>query len=372
MINDKCLRILVVDDTAVYRMIMSEILSGLPGVEVVGTAHNGKAAMSRIAVLKPNLLVLDIMMPEMDGLEVLNRIKTEARDVGAIMLSAASRDGGDITMKALELGAFDFIPKPETGSLEENKKAIKNTIGPMLKAFARQKEIKSILSKIPPSPQTRPRNMAPGDGQDVIQRMKSLAGHTRQKSKAVAIGISTGGPKALGEMMPALPPDLGVPIFIAQHMPPVFTRSLANKLDSECALRVKEAQDGEPAIPNTVYIAPGGKQMKVAGGADQRSKIVRITNDPPENSCRPSADYLFRSIALHYGGRATGVIMTGMGSDGTLGLKLMKEKGATVIAQDEKTCVVYGMPKESAEAEIVDVIAPLNRIAQEICRTVKG
>ena len=175
----------------------------------------------------------------------------------------------------------------------------------------------------------------------------------------------------MARMMPKIPSGLGVPILIVQHMPPIFTQSLASSLSSKCRIEVKEAVDGEPVKPGAALIAPGGKQMKVVAGADGKNRVVKITHDPPENSCKPSVDYLFRSVAHHYVGRATGVIMTGMGSDGTLGLKLMKRNGATIIAQDEASCVVYGMPKEPVEAGIVNVVAPLDKIADEIVRTVK-
>ncbi len=371
MINNKFLQILVVDDTVVYRKIVSDILAELPDVEVVGVAHNGKIAISKIASMKPDLLTLDIEMPEMNGLEVLEYMKTESPDVGAIMLSSLTQQGGEMTMKALELGAFDFIPKPQTGSLEENKKAIKNAITPMLKAFARRKEIKSILKgKHPPSlAMAKKKQTLPSSG--VVQPMSAITTQKRGKSEIVAIGISTGGPNALARMLPKIPGDLNSPILIVQHMPPIFTLSLANTLNSKSTIEVKEAADGERIRANTALIAPGGRQMKIVAGADGKSRIVRITDDPPENSCKPSVDYLFRSIAYHYVGRATGVIMTGMGSDGTLGLKLMKRNGATIIAQDEESCIVYGMSKEPIEAGIVDVIAPLDKIADEICRSVK-
>jgi two-component system chemotaxis response regulator CheB len=187
----------------------------------------------------------------------------------------------------------------------------------------------------------------------------------------VAIGVSTGGPAALAQMLPKFSGDLGVPLLIVQHMPPVFTQSLALSLDAKCALKVQEAADGMPILPNVALIAPGGKQMKVAAGPEPGRKIVRITNDPPENNCRPSVDYLFRSLAEHYKEQITAVIMTGMGSDGTAGLKFLKSQGAAIIAQDEATCVVYGMPREPTEAGIVDVVAPLSTLATEICRTIK-
>ena len=365
------LRVLVVDDTVVYRKIVSDALAELPGVEVVGTANNGKIAMSKIASLKPDLLTLDIEMPEMNGLEVLAHMKAEAPDVGAIMLSTFTYKGGEMTMKALELGAFDFIPKPQTDSMAENMQAISNSLAPMLKAFARRQEIRRILKgKSASAEATSEKKIAP-DSAGVIQRMRAITGKKKTKSEIVGIGISTGGPNALAQIMPRLPSDLNAPILIVQHMPPVFTQSLANSLNSKCTIEVREAVDGEPVRPNTALIAPGGKQMKVMACADGKTRIVRITDDPPENSCKPSVDYLFRSIAHHYVGRATGVIMTGMGSDGTLGLKLMKRNRATVIAQDEETCVVYGMSKEPIESGIVDVVAPLDKIAEEICRTVR-
>jgi two-component system chemotaxis response regulator CheB len=172
-------------------------------------------------------------------------------------------------------------------------------------------------------------------------------------------------------MLPQLPGNLGVPVLIVQHMPPVFTKSLAASLDKKCALTVKEAVNGENILPNVVYIAPGGKQMKLVAGTDGQNRRIKITDDPPENSCRPSADYLFRSVADYYVGRATAVIMTGMGSDGTLGLGILKQKSAFIIGQDESTCIVYGMPKAPAELGYLDVVAPLGRIAEEIVKSVK-
>jgi len=338
----------------------------------VGTANNGKIAMSKIASLKPDILTLDIEMPEMNGLDVLARMRVEAPEVGAIVLSTLTHKGGDLTMQALDLGAFDFITKPDTGSMEESRKEIKNSLGLMLRAFSRRREIKSILKGKSSPPTADEKKYGEGSSESVVQRMRSLIGKKRAKAEVVGIGISTGGPKALSQMMPRIPHDINVPILIVQHMPAIFTQSLAKNLDSKCAIEVKEAVDGEPVQANKAFIAPGGKQMKVAASADGVNRIIRITDDPPENSCKPSVDYLFRSIAQHFVGRAAGVIMTGMGSDGSLGLKLMKRNGSTIIAQDESSCVVYGMPKKPIDDGIVDVVAPLDQIAEEIYRTVKG
>lgn len=370
MKNETDLRVLVVDDTILYRKVVADVLDEIPGVKVVGNAHNGKIAMKRIAELKPDLLTLDIEMPEMDGLSVLQKMATDAPQVGAIMLSAYTRKGSDMTMKALELGAFDFIPKPQTKTLQENRDELKKAITPMIKAFSRLREVRRILKgkqKKPFQRLTPDRKISAG-GTGVAKQPASV--HLFSKSRVVAIGISTGGPVALAHFLSELPADMGVPLLIAQHMPPLFTESLAKNLDRRCAITVKEAVDGEKMVSNTAYIAPGGKQMKVANDVFKKAKIIRITNDPPENGCAPSADYLFRSVADHFGGNATGVIMTGMGSDGTSGLQQMKEMGAFIIAQDEDSSVVYGMAKKPVEMGIVNVVAPLDQIAGHIRRTI--
>ena len=370
MQNETNLRVLVVDDTIVYRKVVADVLGELPGVVVVGSAHNGKIAMKKIAALKPDLLTLDIEMPEMDGLAVLRRMATDAPHVGAIMLSAYTREGSEMTLKALELGAFDFIPKPQTKSFQENRAELKKTITPVIKAFTRLREVRRILKGLPKNAYqgvTTARKIPPED-----RKIATLSAYTQTapRSRIVTIGISTGGPVALAHLLPELPAGLGAPLLIAQHMPPVFTESLARNLDRRCAIKVKEAVDGEKVVPNTAYIAPGGKQMKVANDVFKNTKIIRITNDPPENGCAPSADYLFRSVAEHFGGNATGVIMTGMGSDGTMGLQQMKEKGAFIIAQDEASSVVYGMAKKPVEMGIVNMVVPLDHISEQIRHTI--
>ena len=370
------IRVLVVDDTVVYRKAVTEVLSQFPQVEVVGTANNGRIAMSKIASLKPDLLTLDIEMPEMNGLDVLAALKKEAPDVSAIVVSTLTHKGGDLTMQALELGAFDYITKPETKSMEESKKEIKKSFDYMLKAFFRHLEMKRILKGKFPFTQPGHRKKTDDFNDRAVKRMATIRKKRLKTAKIeiVGIGVSTGGPKALSEMMPSIPPDLNVPILIVQHMPPIFTGSLAKSLDAKCNIEVREAVDGEVLQPNVALalIAPGGKQMKVVAGADGKSRIIRITDDPPVNSCKPSVDYLFKSIAQHFVGRAAGVIMTGMGSDGSAGLSLMKRNGSTIIAQDEISCVVYGMPKKAIDDGIVDIIAPLDKLAEEICNAVKG
>lgn len=364
----KKIRVLVVDDTIVYRKAVSDVLGEIPGVEVVGVAHNGKIALSKIRTLKPDLLTLDIEMPEMNGIEVLEHMQKEAPDVSAIMVSTLTTEGGEMTMKALELGAYDFLLKPSTTNIADSKRQLQALLTPLIKAFQMGRTtVGSMRSKpavaIPPK-----------TGQQRLVTpvaAATRAGARKGRSEIIAIGISTGGPNALSRMIPMLPADIGVPIVLVQHMPPVFTKSLAGSLNAKSALIVKEAEEGEPIQANVVYIAPGGKQMKLIASIDGQNRLVKITDDPPENACKPSVDYLFRSVADYYVGRTTAVIMTGMGSDGTKGLEVLKKKGAVVIGQDRASCVVYGMPKTPAEMGLVDVVAPLDRIATEILKTVK-
>lgn len=377
MVGLKKLRVLVVDDTIVYRKAVSDIIAEIPGTEVVGVAHNGKIALSKIKSLQPDVLTLDIEMPEMNGLEVLEQLQKQHPNVGAIMLSTLTAEGSEMTLRALELGAFDFILKPQSKNTQAGKQEIKAALQPILQAFSRSRHATKLVgrrgqigSPRPTMPSlrnrvTRPTQLPPTAG---VSKSTPIR---RSKSEIVTIGISTGGPNALNQMLPKLPGDLGVPVLIVQHMPPVFTRSLAQSLNKKCALQVKEAENGENILANVVYIAPGGKQMKLVAGTDGMHRQIRITDDPPENSCRPSADYLFRSVADYYVGRATAVIMTGMGSDGTKGLGVLKSKSAYIIGQDEASCVVYGMPKAPADLGYLDVVSPLHKIADEIVKSVK-
>lgn len=353
------LKIMVVDDTIFYRKIVGDILAEIDGVEVVGTANNGKIALNKIRSLKPDLLTLDVEMPIMSGLELMEEINRQDMDVGCIMVSAKTQKGSEATMRALELGAFDFLSKPDNDSAEENIKAIKTELSTLIKGFIRHRRLKGKPGEKPAAVPKKPA-VAP-------QPAKPLK--RTEKSQVVALGISTGGPNSLLEVLPKLPGDIGIPILMVQHMPPIFTASLAQSLDRKCALRVKEAEDEEKVEANTVYIAPGGKQMKVASAASGLYKMIKITDDPPENNCKPSVDYLFRSVAREYGSKATCVVMTGMGSDGKKGLSLAKAAGSIGIAQDEASSVIYGMPKAVVDAGLVDMVVPLDSMAQEISNT---
>ena len=346
-------RVLVVDDASLFRRVISDALSGIPGVEVVGTASNGKLALARIAALQPDLITLDIEMPEMNGIEVLESMRKAGITTNVIVLSSCTVRGSQMTFRALESGAFDFITKPDSGSPAENLAGLRDHLRPLILALERRREIRSILNgKAPPRA-------------SVTVPVHTVTAPIRSKSPIVLIGVSTGGPVALAELLPAFPAKIGAPVFIVQHMPPHFTSALAQRLHSKSAIAVKEAENGEIARIDTVYLAPGGKQMKVGPGP-RGEIVVCISDDPPENACRPSVDYLFRSVAIHFPGRSVAAILTGMGNDGTEGLRILKRGGSHTIAQDEASCVVFGMPKEAILAGVIDAVVPLNKIAKAI------
>jgi len=333
--------------------------------------------VQKVLELKPDLLTLDIEMPEMDGLAVLDALRKSDRKVEVIVVSAQSRRGGELTMRALEMGAFDFITKPDCATLQQEREALLQELAPRVRAVAHRLEVRTILRGKPAA--ARGGVPEPGAASGLAQGSSSLDGIAARmqrlsnptKPEMVLIGVSTGGPVALAKLLPAIPRDIGVPILIVQHMPPIFTKSLADNLTAKCAVRVREATHGESPEPNTVYIAPGGRQMRLGSGPENRA-VIELTDDPPENNCRPAVDYLFRSAANHFPGRSMAVILTGMGSDGTLGLRLLKRGGCFVIAQDEASCVVYGMPRAAVDAGVTDAILPLEAIADRITAVVRG
>ena len=269
------------------------------------------------------------------------------------------------------------LPNRTPSAPEESREAIHRELAPRVHALAHRLEIRNILrsgtaaSAAVPSGVKGPavREVHPAALDDISGRMSRLAAVA--KPEMVLIGVSTGGPNALARLLPEIPGNIGVPLLIVQHMPPVFTQSLAESLSPKCAVRIQEASHGEMIEANTAYIAPGGKQMRLALGPEGR-KMAQITDDPPENNCKPAVDYLFRSVANNFPGRAMAVILTGMGSDGVLGLRLLKRNGSYVIAQDEATCVVFGMPKAAVDAGLTDAVLPLEAIAARITATIRG
>lgn len=347
------LRVMVVDDTSLYRMLVTNALRDVEGVEVVGSASDGKAALGKIEQLKPDLITLDVEMPVMDGLTTLKHLRQQYPKIAVVMVSSLTQRGAETTLHALDLGAFDFVGKPDGNDVNANREALKSALKRVVQAFATRRSLQSLMGARPAAPVRVPRKVA------ALERIE-----------AVAIGISTGGPNALGEMVPMLPGDLGVPVLIVQHMPPRFTAALAATLDLKSSLKVVEGADGQKVEAGTVYIAPGGLHMRVKKRGTHT--ILETTQDPPEHHCRPAVDYLFRSVADVYGKSALGVIMTGMGSDGTKGLAVMKQKGSHVLAQDEESCVVFGMPMEAIKAGVTDEQLPLGQIAARIASIVKG
>jgi len=355
------LRVLVADDSALFRRAISDALSSIPDVDVLGTAQNGKLAVQKVIELKPDLLTLDIEMPEMDGLAVLDALKQAGSNTSVMVISALTLRGGRLTMQALDKGAFDFITKPQGKSASESREMVVRELAPRLRALAHRRQIQNILRPgrggIGAAASPAPIPVAvPEARRTSLQR---LPGKTPD---LVLIGVSTGGPMALARLLPSIPKDIGVPIVIVQHMPPVFTQSLAESLSSKCQLRVREAVDGDKLEAGLVLIAPGGRQLRLLSGPDGQMQ-VQITDDPPENNCKPAVDYLFRSAANNLAGRAMAVILTGMGNDGTLGLRLLRRHGCFTIAQDEATSVVFGMPQEAIKLGAVEAVRPLQGIA---------
>jgi len=365
------LKALVADDSILFRRVLADTLNSLPGVEVVGAVGNGRLALQKVRELKPDLLTLDMEMPEMDGLAVLNALRQEGLSPAVIVVSALTRKGGRLTMQALELGAFDFITKPDAHNAQASREAIQKELAPRVRSLAIRLDVQNILRDRGPAAPSAVRSASAFASAPPPPLRATTTVRPSAPPEMVLIGVSTGGPAALARVLPQLPATLGVPVLIVQHMPPVFTQSLAESLGAKCALRVKEAAQGDRLAPNQIYIAPGGKQMRIQNLPDG-GRIVQITDDPPENNCRPSVDYLFRSAANNLPGRSMAVILTGMGNDGTLGLRLLKRHGCYVIAQDEASSVVFGMPRAAIEAGVADIVLPLDSIAARIATTVRG
>lgn len=371
------LRVLVVDDSTVFRKIVRDSLAKIPSVEVVGHAANGSIGLDRIAELKPDLVTLDIEMPEMSGLEVLKSMKSRKMDTAAIMVSSLTSTGARSTTQALALGAFDLILKPCGSSLQENVELLRSEFEPKIEALLKNRQRSTTAagkachvnmntidaSKTVPAPDT-----SADQSPNVVSAHAPAISGNFATPQIVVIGTSTGGPAALTQMLPMLPADLPVPVLIVQHMPRMFTKTLADDLNRSCALEVKEAVGGEKICAGQVYIAPGGRHMKVLRTSN--GVFLRVTDDPPVLSCRPSVDYLFRSVNKAYE-NVLAVIMTGMGDDGSRSLAEMKSANVKVIAQDEPSSVVYGMPRCVVEQGNADIVCPLDSIAGAIGRTTR-
>jgi two-component system, chemotaxis family, protein-glutamate methylesterase/glutaminase len=341
-------RILIVDDSVVVRKILSEVISQDPDLEVAGTAVNGHIGLTKFSALHPDLILLDVEMPEMDGLTTLAELRKIDSRVPIVMFSTLTEAGAATTLSALALGASDYCTKPSnTGSLAESTDTLKNELIPKIRA----------LCKLGVSLPHQKKVVAP---------VSKPAVKLPRKLEIVAIGTSTGGPNALAEVIPKISPNFPVPIVIVQHMPPSFTRLLAQRLSAQSTILVREAVEGEKLGPGNVWLAPGGSHMLVAKTIN--GVTIRLTKTPPENFCRPAVDVLFRSVAQVYGAQALGVVLTGMGSDGLIGAKSIRQAGGEIILQDEESSVVWGMPGSIYASGVSDQVYPLSQMASQISR----
>lgn len=355
------LRAVIADDSALYRTVLARALSCIEGVEVVAQAKDGTEAVECVRKFSPDFLTLDLNMPRLDGIGTLRALREARLNCEVIIVSSETRQGAAATLEALQLGAVDFIVKPVEENAIVSAEVLGNELRRQLAAIRLRRDHRQFR--------------APASVTKVPARSPSLAipiftePVVRLAPEIIVIGVSTGGPAALPVLMSSLPAKLGVPVAIVQHMPPLFTASLAESLDKKCALSVQEGRNGQLISPNCVYIAPGGHHMKVKRAFNQTVRL-EISDEAPENHCRPSVDVLFRSVAEEYGGRVVAAILTGMGNDGVAGLRILKSLGARVIAQDEATCTVFGMPQEAIRAAVVDAVLPLNRIAEALVAAV--
>lgn len=333
------IRVLCVDDSALMRQLMTEIINGFPDMEVVATAPDPLVARELIKKLNPEVLTLDVEMPRMDGLDFLEKLM-RLRPMPVVMVSSLTGHGSEITLRALELGAVDFVTKPQSG-LRDGMLAYSESIAEKIRAASRAR---------------LPKRTA-------VQATRILHVPLLSSEKLIAIGASTGGTEAIRHVLEPLPATSPA-LLITQHMPPGFTRSFAERLNKLCQITVKEAEDGERVLPGHAYIAPGARHMELTrSGANYQ---IRLHDGPPVNRHRPSVDVLFHSVAQFAGRNAVGVILTGMGNDGAAGLLAMRNAGAYTMAQDEASCVVFGMPREAIAMGASNEVVPLHQMSQRM------
>jgi two-component system, chemotaxis family, protein-glutamate methylesterase/glutaminase len=351
------IRVLIVDDAVVVRRLVSDVLSSDPALEVAGTAANGRIALAKIPQVNPDVVTLDVEMPEMDGLATLAAIRKQYPVLPVIMFSTTTQRGAATTIDALTLGANDYVTKPaNVGSVAAAMQCLRDQLIPKVKLWCSRATRSDTMP------------LRPG-GSFVYTPAPTRTPAQPSVVDIVAIGVSTGGPNALSTLMPQLPGDFPVPIVIVQHMPPIFTRLLAERLASKSALNVSEGAPGEEVFPGHVYVAPGNYHMIVK--RDGATIRIQTNQDTPENSCRPAVDVLFRSVADVYGSRVLGVVLTGMGQDGLRGSECIRSAGGQVVVQDEQTSVVWGMPGFVSRAGLADRELPLDQVAPEIVRRVQ-
>ena len=366
------IRILIVDDSAVMRSLLRSVVSSDASLEVAGTAADGASALGSLALNHPDLILLDVEMPVMDGLVTLKELRRQGHKMPVIMCSSLTQRGASVTIEALAGGASDYVTKPAgQSSREAALRALAQDLIPKIHALTKT----SPSHSTGPSP-LGPRPVFPGASRSPLVpalRQPNSAPYRPQPISAVpavvAIGVSTGGPAALDILLPALPANFALPVLIVQHMPELFTRLFAERLNGRCNLRVREAAESDPVRPGTIYIARGNWHLEaLAAPAPNASPTLHLTQGPLENHCRPAVDVLFRSVAKLYGSGVLAVVLTGMGSDGTSGCRIIRQQGGTVLAQDEPTSTVWGMPGAVTNAGLAHKVLPLDAIAPEILR----
>ncbi len=356
------IKAVVVDDSAFMRKSISIMLESDTDIQVIGIAKDGLEGYNMVKSLKPDIVTLDIEMPKMDGITALQKIMQDC-PTSVIMLSSLTTEGADVTIKALEYGAADFIPK-ELSYINVNIIRIKDDLINKVKEIVKQRSLRERLKRI----QRVNESLNPAKQKSITPAapLKSLP-HIGYR--AIALGVSTGGPFSLQKVIPRLDKNINIPIFIVQHMPPKFTKSLAERLNNLSEVEVKEAEDNEIIRNGVVYIAPGGFHMTVIKSESGREKI-RISREPSDTLHCPAVDVMIDSVVKIYGKHAMGIIMTGMGKDGFEGIKQLKLEGGYCIAQDEVSCVVYGMPKAIVDGGLADVISPLENISEVINKAI--
>lgn len=362
------IKIMIVDDTITYRMILQKVVDSIPGTKVVGTAANGKLALGKLTGELPDVILLDVEMPEMDGLTTLQHLKARFPQVTVVMVSGLSRSNANIVMECLNAGALDFVTKPQESTANLARDALRRDLEPILSLIVRRSQPTPapVLRRLPSSPVTPTVMPTPALVPPAPAPPRIAPAHGRpRKPDLVLIGSSTGGPAALTKVLSDIKQSLPVPMLIVQHMPPVFTASLAAQLARSSGMDVREAADGLELVPGRVILAMGGRHMTLTIQGNQ--KTMRLNDGPKVNECRPAVDVLFMSVAAAFQGSILSVILTGMGRDGANGVDALKRLGNTYcISQEKDSCVVYGMPRAVDEAGLADESLPLNQIGARI------
>lgn len=367
-------RILIVDDSAVMRSLLRSVVSANATLEVAGTAADGASALGIFETLRPDLVLLDVEMPVMDGLVTLRQLRARGHKMPVIMCSSLTQRGARVTIEALAGGASDYVAKPAGQSdREAAMQALSQDLIPKIQALTGQQSAFPVASSPVPArmPIAQPQNIRSPFNLPLAPPIKPQP--ISSVPTALVIGVSTGGPAALDLLLPILPANFPLPVMIVQHMPELFTKLFAERLNGRCRLPVREAVEGDPVRSGTIYIARGNWHMEVLSPSRPgAAATLHLTQGPLENHCRPAVDVLFRSAASVYGSGLLAVVLTGMGSDGLVGCRIIRGLGGSVLAQDQATSAVWGMPGAVANAGLAHKVLPLSAIAPEVLRIVSG